>query len=204
MGCFRDYRVGLEFAHFGGVAQKQLCVSFPQFQRRRRGFVATKLKRRCVSNGLKAFSQTPEVTESGLFGFGVGGEAQCEHSLVLTEGEFDAMAIYEATEHRIRAVSLPSGSAPLSQRLIEQLTARHRRFVLFCDWDSAGQRTAQSTKDAIEEFATRKQRKIKIQIIKRPSQIKHDVKDANDILIRYPENEGAHIVRQLLTENDCD
>ena len=66
----------------------------------------------------------------GLFGLhAVPGDAA---ELVITEGEYDAMAVYQATGRA--AVSLPNGAASLPPAVLP-LLERFKRIFLWCDGD---------------------------------------------------------------------
>jgi len=70
----------------------------------------------------------------GLFGFHLVGAL--ETSIVLTEGEYDAMAVYQDTE--IPAVSLPNGASSLPPEVLP-LLERFEKIYLFLDNDAPGQ-----------------------------------------------------------------
>ena len=62
-------------------------------------------------------------------------------SLVITEGEFDAMAVYQATG--IPAVSLPNGAQSLPVQILPMLE-RFETIYLWMDFDRTGTRSASS------------------------------------------------------------
>jgi twinkle protein len=70
----------------------------------------------------------------GLFGWHtVPASAEV---LVLTEGEFDAMAVYQSTG--IPSVSLPNGASSLPIDIVKPLE-RFKRIILWMDDDQPGQ-----------------------------------------------------------------
>ena len=66
----------------------------------------------------------------GLFGLHTVSDDAAE--LVITEGEYDAMAVYQATGRA--AVSLPNGAASLPPAVLP-LLERFKRIFLWCDGD---------------------------------------------------------------------
>ena len=66
----------------------------------------------------------------GLFGLHTVSDDASE--LVITEGEYDAMAVYQATGRA--AVSLPNGAASLPPAVLP-LLERFKRIFLWCDGD---------------------------------------------------------------------
>uniref|UniRef100_A0A7S2WSF3 SF4 helicase domain-containing protein n=1 Tax=Mucochytrium quahogii TaxID=96639 RepID=A0A7S2WSF3_9STRA len=91
-------------------------------------------KLRCVTE--KKFQikkETPQV--QGLFGWHTVPRDSRE--IVITEGEFDAMAVYQAT--KIPTVSLPNGVESFSERYIPALK-RFTKIYLWMDNDEAGTR----------------------------------------------------------------
>ena len=66
----------------------------------------------------------------GLFGLHAVPADAAE--LVITEGEYDAMAVYQATGRA--AVSLPNGAASLPPAVLP-LLERFKRIFLWCDGD---------------------------------------------------------------------
>ncbi|KAI9922146.1 hypothetical protein PsorP6_000201 [Peronosclerospora sorghi] len=113
----------------------------------------------------------PKGGSWGLFGWNTVPTGANE--LVLTEGEFDAMAVHQATG--MAAVSLPNGcqSLPLS---VLPLLERFKRIYLWMDNDASGQSN-------VEKFAAKLGR-MRCYIVRIPAQVSsHSVKDANDALL---------------------
>ncbi|KAI9919011.1 hypothetical protein PsorP6_011511 [Peronosclerospora sorghi] len=113
----------------------------------------------------------PKGGSWGLFGWNTVPTGANE--LVLPEGEFDAMAVHQATG--MAAVSLPNGchSLPLS---VLPLLERFKRIYLWMDNDASGQSN-------VEKFAAKLGR-MRCYIVRIPAQLaSHSVKDANDALL---------------------
>lgn len=92
-------------------------------------------------------------------------------SLVICEGEFDAMAVYQATG--APAVSLPNGCRSLPVELLPKLE-RFEELLLWMDNDTPGQEGAQ-------QFAA-KLGKNRCLLVQPPSSLVHAPKDANEAL----------------------
>ncbi|CAB9496960.1 Twinkle protein, mitochondrial [Seminavis robusta] len=105
----------------------------------------------------------------GLFGFHTVENAT---ELVLTEGEFDAMAVYQATGRP--AVSLPNGCRSLPMEVLPMLE-RFEKIYLWMDHDGPGQEGA-------KQFA----QKIGMQrcYIVQPLNDQEPCKDANEALLK--------------------
>eukprot|EP01083_Nonionella_stella_P027647 76139_1 len=191
--CFRDYQCGLKYGRFGGVPHAQQCITFPMYQYKNKRFVATKYKMRCVSNGIKQFVQYPLLSESGLFGFKQNNTNHKTNKVVITEGEFDSMAIYHATEYKVKALSVPNGANGISDTCIKQLLHFYNDFVLFLDWDNAGEQSAHRLSDKIYDLGGN------VQIVHKSDALP-DVKDANDILIKYGQNEGKQRLQDIMQQ----
>ena len=80
----------------------------------------------------------PNGGDWGFFGWHIV-PSYC-HSLVITEGEYDAMAVYQATG--IPAISLPNGATSLPVRLLP-LLENIKDIILWMDFDRVGQENAQ-------------------------------------------------------------
>lgn len=196
--CFKDYKCGLQYGYFSPFKQKQQCLTFPMYQYRERRFVATKYKTRCVSNNIKSFNQYPVMNEPGLFGF--GSSEHSKRKCVVTEGEYDAMAVYEGTGYEVKAVSLPIGANTISDKLIDQLSAVYDEFLLFLDWDAVGQQNAERLKERLKADHSKNE----VEIARKQDNESlfdenTDIKDANDILISY-KDKGYAKMRALMSQ----
>jgi twinkle protein len=123
-------------------------VSFPFFRRSVFGkknqeehsllsdgkYEAVKIKLRGASKETKKFQRFKPT--GGYFGvFGLNTLQEDSKVVVITEGEFDAMAVYQATH--IPAISLPNGASNLPVQLIKLLEGLDRIY-LWMDSDEIG------------------------------------------------------------------
>lgn len=90
--------------------------------------------------------------------------------VVITEGEFDAMAVYQATG--IPAISLPHGAGNLPDSLLPFLD-RFGKIVLWMDNDEAGRMNQEKIAYKLGVSRTHIVRKTL-----------EDCKDANDVLLK--------------------
>lgn len=128
----RKYGVGAEYFRFmsdDGSYDSHLCYVFPMFDA---SGTLVRLKARSISEK-KHMKLDPKGGAWGLFGLDTVPASATE--LVLTEGEFDAMAVHQATG--IPAVSLPNGARSLPVSLLPGLE-RFEKIYLWMDDDLAG------------------------------------------------------------------
>lgn len=113
------------------------CVTFPWTELAPDGTVTT-LRVKARSLSLKSAQRLePKGGPWGLFGWHTVPADATE--LVITEGEYDAMAVFQATGRP--AVSLPNGARSLPLEVLPQLE-RFKRIYLWMDDDVAGQEGA--------------------------------------------------------------
>jgi len=120
------YGVGLTRLSFGSGAE--WCYTFPWFDEESKMI-------RYKARAIEAKQKQRLVPKGGgwsLFGMNTVGDAD---EVVLTEGEFDAMAVYEATGKP--AISLPNGAGSLPPEILPMLE-RFSRIYLWMDHDTAG------------------------------------------------------------------
>uniref|UniRef100_K3WZ52 SF4 helicase domain-containing protein n=1 Tax=Globisporangium ultimum (strain ATCC 200006 / CBS 805.95 / DAOM BR144) TaxID=431595 RepID=K3WZ52_GLOUD len=136
-------------------------------------FNVIRLKIRAVDDKAKQ-RLVPKGGSWGLFGWNTVPTASDE--IVITEGEFDAMAVYQATG--MPAISLPNGCQSLPPSVLP-LLERFKKIYLWMDNDASGQAN-------VEKFSS----KIGVTrcYIVRPSppvgaQRTKPIKDANDALL---------------------
>jgi len=161
--------------------KEELCVSFPWMSRGageflegtpfkgtstaeydEETFYADRVKVRSLEHK-KNQRQYPSPGATGLFGWHtVANDAPF---LVITEGEFDAMAVHQATGYP--SVSLPNGCNSFPVALLPALE-RFGSIVLWLDNDSGGQNGAEKMSKKLG--------------IKRTRLVKSEFKDANDAL----------------------
>ncbi|TMW66541.1 hypothetical protein Poli38472_004306 [Pythium oligandrum] len=118
-------------------------------------------------------SQQRLVPKGGSWGlFGWNTVPTSAEEIVVTEGEFDAMAVYQATG--MPAVSLPNGCQSLPPNVLP-LLERFKKIYLWMDNDAPGQAS-------VEKFAT-KLGITRCFIVRPPADSKKPIKDANDALL---------------------
>ncbi|CAH0476726.1 unnamed protein product [Peronospora belbahrii] len=128
-----------------------------------------RLKLRAVDDKTKQ-QLVPKGGSWGLFGWNTVPRAAKE--IVLTEGEFDAMAVHQATG--MAAVSLPNGCQSLPPSVLPLLEI-FKRIYLWMDNDASGQSN-------VEKFAA-KLGMSRCYIVRIPANVSSaSVKDANDAL----------------------
>eukprot|EP00750_Incisomonas_marina_P007637 INCI15017.5.p2 GENE.INCI15017.5~~INCI15017.5.p2 ORF type:complete len:656 (+),score=82.53 INCI15017.5:118-2085(+) len=192
-----QYGVGCVEASFitsSGQWQKQKCITFPWTDRARAskrgqerhggadGPTHDKINLHIAGDSATAFRMKLRGLEHkgnqrldpaggawGFFGWHLVPEDAT--SLVICEGEFDAMAVYQATG--VPAVSLPNGCRSLPVELLPKLE-RFEEVLLWMDNDTPGQEGAQ-------QFAA-KLGKNRCLLVQPPSSLVHAPKDANEAL----------------------
>eukprot|EP00968_Pinguiococcus_pyrenoidosus_P029096 scaffold8310_cov325-Pinguiococcus_pyrenoidosus.AAC.1 len=131
-------------------------------------WITVRLKTRSTQD--KAFMKTlPAQGGYGLFGWHTVPEDAT--AVVLTEGEFDAMAVHQATG--MPAVSLPSGINNLPEMVIP-LLERFERIFLWTDFDQPG-------RDGAERIS-KKLGLDRCVVVRELPDTPKSVKDANDAL----------------------
>eukprot|EP00741_Cyanophora_paradoxa_P005101 tig00000857_g4943.t1 len=123
----------------------------------------------------------PQGGAWGLFGF--DRVRPDDSRVVITEGEYDALAVYQATGQP--ALSLPNGATSLPPAIIEQLE-RFEEVVLWMDDDAAGHTGA-------EKFA-QKLGSGRCSVVRSRASDLQGPKDANDAL----RQRGPAAIRELL------
>ncbi|GAB0492116.1 hypothetical protein MMPV_003375 [Pyropia vietnamensis] len=154
-----------QFLTDGGTWKAAPCFTFPLDVADAGEGSVVRLKARAIDNKA-SMRLVPRGGAWGLFGLRtVPADAT---SVVLTEGEFDAMAVYQATG--LPAVSAPNGARSLPVDVLP-LLERFDRIILWMDADDAGREGAQL-------FA----RKLGLRRCRLVSSLPGGVKDANDAL----------------------
>lgn len=115
--------------------------------------------------------QSPAGGQRGFFGLNLVKDT--DNTIVLTEGEFDAMAVYQNTG--IPALSLPQGATNLSENLIPYLKQFHK-VILWMDNDEAGRI---NTSKMVEKIGMNRTHVV--------NHTEENLKDANDFLKSKPE-----------------
>ena len=115
--------------------------------------------------------QYPLGNNRGLFGLNLIKDT--DKTVVLTEGEFDAMAVYQQTSDPV--LSLPQGATNLPDALIPYFS-KFEKIYLWMDNDEAGKLNTSKIAEKLGQNRT--------------YIVKHnlpDMKDANDFLQKSPE-----------------
>jgi twinkle protein len=137
----RKYRVGLSAHKFQTDTgwEEQPCVTFPwlTWNSDHGDFVTERIKLRSLT--LKSNQRIlPPGGAWGFFGWHIVPAS--ESVIILTEGEYDAMAVYQATGRC--ALSLPNGARSLPPALLPCLE-RFEKIILWMDDDPAGHEGAE-------------------------------------------------------------
>lgn len=124
--------------------------------------------------GVEDKSKQRLIPKGGSWGlFGWNTVAASAEELVLTEGEFDAMAVHQATG--MPAISLPNGCQSLPPSVLP-LLERFKKIYLWMDNDAPGQ-------SSVEKFAS-KLGVARCYIVRPPPELAMSkIKDANDALL---------------------
>ena len=117
------------------------CVYFPGFGKNthkvKTNFEVRKTKIRGLYSGDKHNMRIhPSNASFGVFGMQLASRHLSKDSVIITEGEFDAMAAYQATG--IPAISLPYGASNLPPEMVAYLKDTKKIF-LWMDFDEMGQ-----------------------------------------------------------------
>ena len=134
----KKYRVGVAPYNFfsDGAWKEHDCITFPWISMENDKFFYKRLKVRSASD--KACMRLdPAGGEWGFFGWHTLPADATE--VVVTEGEYDAMAVHQAT--KMPAISLPNGARSLPVQLLP-LLERFKKIYLWMDDDVAGQEGA--------------------------------------------------------------
>lgn len=130
--ALKKYGVGA--GHFpvmeNGQWKRHLCITFPMYDGAG-GLMRHKIRSIETKSGMRL---EPKGGQWGLFGLNVVPDDAEE--LIITEGEFDALSVHQATGRP--AVSLPNGASSLPISLLPYLE-RFSKIILWMDDDTAGQ-----------------------------------------------------------------
>ncbi|KAK2197360.1 bifunctional Archaeal primase DnaG-twinkle [Babesia duncani] len=208
----KKYRVGAgEFSFTGSSKETELCVVFPWLMVRTKGndapITVNRIKVRSIYDKSK-MKLLPRGGSWGMFGEHLlaenGGEGNGDNKeVVITEGEFDAMIVNQATGKT--TLSLPNGSNSLPVALLPRLESLDSIY-LWMDFDAAGQ-------GGIEHFANKLgilRTKIVRDITEKLKTDKHaqHLKDANECFLngmdlnKFLENASPLSHSQILNFSD--
>jgi hypothetical protein len=182
----RHYGVGratYDFPATNGYERAE-CVTFPWIEKHDDDFITRRIKVRALKQ--KGWQRLdPAGGGWGLFGLHTIPDDAT--SVILTEGEYDAMAVYQATG--LPAVSLPNGCRSLPLQVLPMLE-KFEKIILWMDQDGPGQEGA-------EKFA-KKLGMQRCHIVQTP----HGLKDANDVLLKNIEHALEHDGKDLVDMRD--
>lgn len=146
------------------------CVTFPWIELNKAGReVYIRTKSRSIEDK-KMQRLEPSGGRWSMFGLHLVPEDST--TIIITEGEFDAMSVYQATG--MPSISLPSGANCLPLDIIEKLE-RFKKIYIWMDDDVVGQEGA-------ERFATKLGRD-RCFVVKTRNGDKNGPKDANEALV---------------------
>ena len=200
LDTLKEFRVGISeevFRNEDGRMIRLPVIVFPffrPFQGKKRKpeeitdladshYEAVKLKMRASDPEFKQFQRFKP--SGGHFGvFGINTLKPDSKVCVITEGEFDAMAVYQATQ--LPSISLPNGASHLPVQLLPMIE-KLERVYLWMDNDDIGQMN-------VENFC-KKLGVHRTYVVKVGEEFADEVKDANDALRKDPE-----IIRKALME----
>lgn len=148
------YGIGIGQELFKNVnGQNELvdCVYFPMFckekPKKKDSFLMVKAKIRGLYSKDKHFMRIyPSNAKFGIFGIGFLSKQDNLDSVIITEGEFDAMSAYQATG--IPAISLPYGASSFPPALLDYIESIHKVY-LWMDFDDIGQLNVKTYADKI-------------------------------------------------------
>jgi len=134
------YQVGMaaqKFEDGTGMWIDEPCFTFPWIENSSTGGQIVRVKHRSFLNKGNMRLE-PKGGSWGLFGLHMVPAESTE--IILTEGEFDAMSVYQETG--IPAVSLPNGANSMPAELVGKLE-RFKKILLWMDDDHKGQQGAE-------------------------------------------------------------
>jgi twinkle protein len=140
------YGVGagvFSFRDDNNVYRQHVCITFPWTRNNNddRKQIAPYYVDRVKIRSMEDKSKQRLLASGGPWGFfGWHTVPDDAKAIVITEGEYDAMAVYEATA--MCAISLPNGAQSLPVELLPRLE-RFERIYLWMDDDMAGQQGAE-------------------------------------------------------------
>lgn len=149
----------------GDSWRTDLCMTFPMYDSSGT-VVRHKVRSIRTKSGMRLM---PRGGSWGLFGLQAVPSSTDE--VVLTEGELDAMSVWQMTGKP--AISLPNGASSLPVDILPMLE-RFQRIVLWMDADAPG--------DAGARQFSRKLGLTRVRVV--PSGESDEAKDANDLLLR--------------------
>lgn len=169
------YNVGVGMKQFRDTETEESidlpCVFFPMYLAKNNENLLTRVKIRAIYKENKHYMKMhPSGGGFGFFGLNIVPSGI--KTIVITEGEYDALAVHQATG--LYAVSLPNGASHLPIQLLPWLE-QFQRIYLWLDDDLAG-------REAAAKFAKKLGLK-RTFIVKTQDFDGHGPKDANEALL---------------------
>lgn len=168
------------------------CVYFPmvgkEMKKKKEDWLVMKTKMRGIGSDFKKYQRV--FPSSGPFGiFGLNTLLDCEHkkACVITEGEYDAMSVWQATG--IPSISLPCGASNLPNQLLPFLE-NFERIYLWMDFDDVGQFNVDHFAEKIGLSKTYIVKELNVDALSpyiTDESVEIKIKDANDVLRINPE-----------------
>jgi twinkle protein len=193
-----DIGIGEEmFRNSTGNLELVPVIYFPMYQKTKiRGVESVKLSKTKIRGMGSEYKKYQRIFPSGskfaLFGLQTFPKQQTIEAIVITEGEFDAMAVHQATG--LPSMSLPFGASNLPRDMLTYLTEA-KRIYLWMDFDEIGQLN-------IEVFAEKLglNRTFVVKDMKTSSIIDH-LKTSPEFLARVNQPSKTSVTKSQLTEN---
>ena len=163
------------------------CVYFPlvgkEMKRKKEDWIVMKTKMKGIGNDYKKYQRVfPSNGPFGLFGLNTLLDCDSKKVCVITEGEYDAMSVWQATG--IPSISLPSGASNLPNQILNYLEDVERIY-LWMDFDDVGQFNVEHFAEKLGLSRTYIVKELSSEIISpflNEKSLDLKIKDANDAL----------------------
>lgn len=154
-----------------------------EFKKRNEDWLVMKTKIRGIFPNQKKHQRIfPPGSPFGLFGLNTLLDCSSKKAVVITEGEYDAMAVGQATG--LPSISLPSGASSLPFELLRYLEDVERIY-LWMDFDEVGQLNTEQFADKLglsRCYIVKELTETELQPFLLDADLDIQVKDANDAL----------------------
>ena len=170
----KKFKVGVALYTFKG--RQLTCVTFPWFNKEDE--LPTRVKVRAIEDK-RYMRLDPSGGPWGFFGWSTVEDSSEE--VVLTEGELDALSVYQETG--LPAVSLPNGARSFPPDLLEQLE-QFKTIYIWCDDDVPGREGA--------DMCVKKLGRHRCRVVKSRGGRSDGPKDANEVLVALSQLRIAH------------
>lgn len=168
------------------------CVYFPmigkELKRKKEDWIVMKTKIKGIGPDYKKYQRIfPSNASFGLFGLNTLLDSADKKICIITEGEYDAMSVYQVTG--LPCISLPYGASNLPHNLLHYLEGVERVY-LWMDFDDIGQFNVDQFAEKIglsRTFIVKELEENLLEPFYEKNDLKIKVKDANDALRIDPE-----------------